>query len=223
LSNIQLHTTEDGSTTYFNEQVGEHYHSTFGAIQESQHIFINAGLEPFFSRKSVSVFEVGFGTGLNALLTLMAAEKREVIVHYSAIELYPINRTEAARLNFPELLKMSHELFLKMHESPVMDTFMTDHFHLRKWQESFEGITLEAQNYDVVFFDAFSPEAQPEMWTTEGFIRLFKALKPGGYLVTYSCKGLVKRALKEAGFVLEKLPGPPGKREFLRAGKPMGF
>ena len=218
--NNQIHITDDGSATFFNAQVGEHYHSTFGAIQESQHIFIEAGLYPFLYQKSVSVLEVGFGTGLNALLALIVAQKRGINVHYSAIELYPINLTEAARLNFPELLKVSPELFLTMHESPVMDAYVTDYFHLRKWQESFEGIALEAQSYDVVFFDAFSPEVQPEMWTTKGFSKLFTALKPGGYLVTYSCKGLVKRALKEAGFVLEKLPGPPGKREFLRAGRP---
>jgi tRNA U34 5-methylaminomethyl-2-thiouridine-forming methyltransferase MnmC len=212
--------TSDGSSTFFSTRSNEHYHSTFGAIAESKHIFIEAGLKPFLGQPSISIFEVGFGTGLNALLTLQTAEEMLVSIQYSAIELYPISLEEAKTLNYPEMLKMEASLFLQMHTLPQMSKSISPMFYLDRQQISFETINLKHHQFDVVYFDAFSPEVQPEMWTVTGFQKLFDALKPGGVLVTYSCKGTVKRALKSVGFQIEKLPGPLGKREILRAWKP---
>ncbi|MFA5418327.1 MAG: tRNA (5-methylaminomethyl-2-thiouridine)(34)-methyltransferase MnmD [Bacteroidales bacterium] len=216
----QLVITSDGSSTFFNARSNEHYHSTFGAIAESKHIFIEAGLKPFLGQPSISIFEVGFGTGLNALLALQTAEEKQVSIHYSAIELYPISLEEAKTLNYPEMLKMEASLFLQMHTLSQMSESISQMFYLDRQQISFETVNLNHNQFDVLYFYAFSPEVQPEMWTVTGFQKLFDALKPGGVLVTYSCKGTVKRAIKSVGFQIEKLPGPVGKREFLRAWKP---
>ncbi len=215
----QTFITDDGSATLFNAQVGEHYHSTFGAIGESKHIFIEAGLKPYLGQSKISIFEVGFGTGLNALLSCKAGAENQIAIHYTAIELFPVSLEVATSLNYCALLKADQSVFLKMHSAPEFDDFVSPQFYLKKMQRSFVGLQLQPDIFDVIYFDAFSPEAQPEMWTVEGFSVLFNALKKGGVLVTYSCKGTVKRALKQAGFLIEKLPGPPGKREFLRAWK----
>ena len=217
--NNQIVITADGSSTLYNARNGEHYHSTFGAIQESRHIFIEAGLRPCLNQSNVCVFEVGFGTGLNALLTMQAGEEKQVKIHYTAIELYPVSADETEALNYADLLNIDIRLFRRMHESAQSSIPITPLFYLDKQLVSFQDTKPEHSQYDVVFFDAFSPEAQPEMWTEQGFKKLYEALKPGGILVTYSSKGLVKRALQSVGFRIEKLPGPPGKREFLRAWK----
>ena len=217
--NNQLVITADGSSTLYNAQSGEHYHSTFGAIQESRHIFIEAGLWPCLNQSNVWVLEVGFGTGLNALLTLQAGEEKHVKIHYTAIELYPVSAAEIEALNYADLLDIDTTLFHRMHESAQSSIPITPLFYLDKQLVSFQDAKPERSKYDVVFFDAFSPDSQPEMWTEKGFRELYEALKPGGILVTYSSKGLVKRALQSIGFRIEKLPGPPGKREFLRAWK----
>ncbi len=211
--------TGDGSSTLFNATIGEHYHSTFGAIQESRHIFIEAGLVPFLGQKDIQVFEVGFGTGLNALLTMKVGAEHRIPINYTAIELFPISLTAASSLNYPEILQMEREAFLKLHQSDEVKTDISPMFFLDKTVVSFPDMAIDKERFHVVYFDAFSPEAQPEMWTEAGFKKLFEALKTGGVLVTYSCKGMVKRAMKSAGFRIEKLPGPPGKREFLRAWK----
>lgn len=211
--------TSDGSSTLFSARSGEHYHSTFGAIQESQHIFLEAGLKPFLHQPLVSVFEVGFGTGLNALLTMKHGATQQVHIQYTAIELFPITPMEAESLNYAALLDMDAKLFHRMHASSNLAEQLTPMYYLDKQQVSFEDVLPGQHRFDVIYFDAFSPDAQPEMWTVQGFQKLFDALKPGGVLVTYSCKGVVKRALKTVGFQIEKLPGPPGKREFLRAWK----
>ena len=211
--------TSDGSSTLYNQKSGEHYHSTFGAIQESRHIFIEAGLSVFINQPHIALFEVGFGTGLNALLTMKLGQEQGVDVHYTAVELYPITQEEAQQLNYSSVLEMDSTLLSRMHESPQMQVSLSEHFYLEKIHEPFQELLFEPELFDLVYFDAFSPDSQPEMWDEEGFQKLFKALKTGGLLVTYSCKGVVKRALKSAGFRIEKLPGPPGKREFLRAWK----
>jgi len=162
---------------------------------------------------------VGFGTGLNALLTMKAGAEYQIPINYTAIELFPISPTEANSLNYPEILQINQEIFLKLHQSYEIKTTISPLFFLEKAMVSFPEADLDKERFHVVYFDAFSPEAQPEMWTEAGFKKLFGALKTGGVLVTYSCKGMVKRALKSAGFRIEKLPGPPGKREFLRAWK----
>ncbi len=211
--------TGDGSTTIFNELSKEHYHSVFGAIQESVHIFIKAGLD-FVPKLSepVHLLEIGFGTGLNALLSYQWAEKYQAPVIYEGIEAYPIEPDKVKLLNYPELLDVNDSIYLEMHrggENKKLGAFFDFSLNLEK----FENAQFDQEKYDVVFFDAFSPESQPEMWTSEGFQKLYFALKPGGILTTYSCKGSVKRLLKSCGFQIEKIPGPPGKREFLRAVK----
>ncbi len=209
--------TKDGSHTLFSERAGEHYHSIFGAVQESEHIFIRAGLEGYKNPvEELQVMEIGFGTGLNGLLTLKWAEEHHQPVQYIAIEAFPLAHTILKKLNFPTLLHVDVTLFTEMHSSTVrrqVTPFLSIHILHGKFQD----YQPQSNRFHVIFFDAFSPDSQPEMWTVEGFIKLYNALVPGGILVTYSCKGSVKRALKAAGFSLEKLPGPPGKREFLRA------
>ncbi len=209
--------TKDGSHTLYSETAGEHYHSTYGAVQESEHIFIRAGLDGFAGQKNeLRVLEIGFGTGLNALLTLKWAEKNRRKVSYTGVEAFPLAENTVAKLNYAGLLGISEDVFLKLHRS-AKRLAVSPFFTLRVLHEKFQDFFPENQAFDVVFFDAFSPENQPEMWTVEGFKKLFDALADSGVLVTYSCKGTVKRALKAAGFRIEKLPGPPGKREFLRA------
>ena len=210
-------TTKDGSHTLFNEKIGEHYHSVFGAIQESEHIFIRAGLEGCKNRgKELRVLEIGFGTGLNGLLTLKWAEEHHQPVQYVGIETFPLAHTVLEKLNYPALLHSDSALFMMMHSSTVFRQ-VSPFFSIRILHEEFQNFQSKFNRFHVIFFDAFSPDSQPEMWAEEGFRKLHNVLVPGGILVTYSCKGSVKRALKAAGFRLEKLPGPPGKREFLKA------
>jgi tRNA U34 5-methylaminomethyl-2-thiouridine-forming methyltransferase MnmC len=209
--------TKDGSHTLFNEKTGEHYHSIFGAVQESKHIFIRAGLMAVTPIPRVlRVLEVGFGTGLNALLTLLWSGKEEQPVHYTGIEPFPLSLTVVRKLNYPVLLQTDRLLLEKLHQAKKSQP-VTPFFTLDLLPETFQLFEAPDNYFHVVYFDAFSPDSQPEMWTEEGFRKLFRMLVPHGILVTYSCKGRVKRALKSAGFQIEKLPGPPGKREFLRA------
>jgi len=212
--------TEDGSNTLFNKTIGEHYHSTFGAIQESEHVFIQSGLDLFKDVKSqINIFEVGFGTGLNALLTYAWAEKNKVPIFYQSVELYPVSTEQAKKLNYPELLSIDQSVFLKMHQTDEEKVLLSEYFALQKNLVSLQESRLPENIFDLVFFDAFSPDAQPEMWTEDIFRKIALSMKREGVLTTYSTKGIVKRALKSAGFEIEKLPGPPGKREILRGRK----
>ncbi|UBM61452.1 tRNA (5-methylaminomethyl-2-thiouridine)(34)-methyltransferase MnmD [Candidatus Sulfidibacterium hydrothermale] len=212
-----LTVTRDGSHTLYNERAGEHYHSTFGAIQESKHIFIQAGLSAYQSvTEKLQVLEIGFGTGLNALLTLLWAEKNHQKIKYCGVEAFPLPDVVIKQLNYPELLHVDRALFEKMHQAKA-PVWVSSFFEMQLLPVSFQEYEAPLNHFHVIYFDAFSPESQPEMWTEEGFLKLYKTLVPQGILVTYSCKGSVKRALKAAGFQIEKLPGPPGKREFLRA------
>jgi len=212
--------TQDGSLTLFHEQTGEHYHSTFGAIQESEHIFINAGLQALTNPlQTINILEIGLGTGLNALLTMRWAGRQHRAVHYSGVEAFPPDLELLETLNYPEILEMEQSLLSRFYSSRATQRF-SDYFQFQWIHQPFEDFFPEPHQYHLVYFDAFSPDSQPEMWTQQGFHKLFHALVPGGLLTTYSCKGTVKRALKAAGFVIEKLPGPPGKREFLRARVP---
>ena len=212
--------TSDNSHTFFDKRTGEHYHSTFGAIQESEHIFISAGLEFIIKNKSdINILEIGFGTGLNALLSYKHASDNLFNISYFAIEAYPIEQSEAAVLNYPKILKTDPKAFLQMHEKTEEIIKIGERFILQKQFDKLELIEFAKEQFDVVFFDAFSPDVQPELWTEDIFRKIFDSMKMNAVLTTYSCKGIVKRALKSAGFQIEKLPGPPGKREFLRAVK----
>ncbi len=221
MANNNLLITKDGSHTLYNDFANEHYHSSFGAIQESEHIFINAGLNTVIDKniKQIKLLEVGTGTGLNILLSYLWSAKNKIPVEYNGFEPFPISKPQILELNYPEVLSVDKELFLYIHENFDKEIFLSNSFSVMINTSKIENSKLQSDYYDVVFFDAFSPQAQPELWTTEVFEIIFNALKQGGVLTTYSCKGTVKRALKSVGFRIEKLAGPPGKREFLRAWK----
>ncbi|MBN2813305.1 MAG: tRNA (5-methylaminomethyl-2-thiouridine)(34)-methyltransferase MnmD [Bacteroidales bacterium] len=219
---MQIVPTDDGSDTLYVPEINEHYHSVFGAITESDWVFIRSGLQFSHQPENISVFEVGFGTGLNALLACNWAITHNRQISYYTIEKFPIPMDIIGRLNFTDCLPAipgATDLFHTMHRSPWNEIV---HLHPRFSMQKIQGdMTIYNQDsyHDVVFFDAFSPDRQPEMWTTEIFRKLYDHMHSGGVLTTYCVKGLVKRRLKEAGFTIEKLPGPPGKREILRAVK----
>lgn len=211
-----LQITEDGSHTLFVPEIEECYHSTKGAIQESRHIFIEAGLKQF-AKSEINVLEIGFGTGLNALLTSLESD---VLVNYSTIELYPVPIEQALKLNYPELLgPESVVLFEKIHSSPWNEKVqISENFSITKLNADFTRTDFD-EKFDVIYFDTFSPEKQPEMWSEEMFRKLYLCASENAVLTTYCAKGAVRRAMKSAGFAVERLPGPPGKREILRARK----
>jgi tRNA U34 5-methylaminomethyl-2-thiouridine-forming methyltransferase MnmC len=199
-------------------ELNEHYHSIHGAVQESLHVFIHAGLHQLKTRNPV-VFELGFGTGLNTLLTLMEEDRFDSINYYS-IELYPIGWEKIESLAYPSFLKLEEgqkNLFNKIHNSPWDEQLqITSKFHLTKIKASALDFKFE-DKYDLVYFDAFAPMVQPELWEGPVFQKLYNALNPGGILVTYCAKGEVRRIMQRCGFTVERLPGPPGKREMLRS------
>ncbi len=219
--------TGDGSVTIFLPEWNEHYHSRHGAIQEALHVFIKSGFEHFTrntSRKNFSILEIGFGTGLNALVSFFAARAKGVVVEYTGVEAYPVVSEELECLNYPASFegeeKLAGEIFNRIHSSNWGEKGkISEEFLLTKQQKFFNEID-EVESFDLVFFDAFGPRVQPELWTEEIFEKMYKALRAGGVLVTYSAKGSVRRAMQAVGFEVERIPGPPGKREMLRASKP---
>ncbi|NCT17873.1 MAG: SAM-dependent methyltransferase [Flavobacteriaceae bacterium CG_4_8_14_3_um_filter_34_10] len=212
----EIVTTSDGSSTIFFSEWKEHCHSIHGAIQEANHVFIKMGLS-LFSSGEVAILEIGFGTGLNAFITLLEAEKRNLTISYVGVEAYPITLEEVEKLNYPKQLNASEEIFRLLHEKPWEQNIeISSRFNLKKRQQFFEQIN-DASQYDLIYFDAFGAGVQPELWTVSIFKKMYQALKPKGVLVTYAAKGSVRRAMLEVGFKVERLPGPPGKREMLRA------
>jgi len=215
----QLHITADGSTTIHLPEWNENYHSKHGAIQEALHVFIKMGLSLFYDSKKVSILEVGFGTGLNAYLTLLNTQSKSIPIHYEGVEAFPVSLNEIECCNFPEQLKETRDTFEKLHRTEWEKvTSITPAFTLRKRQQFFDEIN-DINKFDLIYFDAFGPRVQPELWSAKQFQKMFDALKQNGVLVTYSAKGSVRRTLQEVGFTVERLPGPPGKREMLRAKK----
>jgi tRNA U34 5-methylaminomethyl-2-thiouridine-forming methyltransferase MnmC len=215
----ELRTTADGSQTIFVPQWDEHYHSIHGAIQESRHVFINNGLIPFLSESVVRILEIGFGTGLNALLTAEYATQGRSI-YYEALEAYPIEDTLWQSLNYHEIANSELNLPILHRANWEISEEVLPNFTLKKRSGFLETITFEESFFDLIYFDAFAPGAQPELWTPFIFTKMYQALKPGGHLVTYCAKGSVKRAMKEVGFQVLALPGPPRKREMTKAVKP---
>lgn len=202
------------------EEWGETYHSRHGAIQEAKHVFIQNGLS-LFKEQSVAVLEIGFGTGLNAFVTLLEAEKLQLKIDYTGVEAYPILPEEVEKLNYVSQLNASQfdTEFQLLHSSEWgVKTVVSGGFTLTKRQQYFNEIS-DKNCFDLIYFDAFGFQYQPELWTVEIFSKMFEALKSNGVLVTYACRGSVKRAMLEVGFFTEKLSGPPGKREMLRAVK----
>ena len=209
--------TEDGSATLFVPELNEHYHSVKGARTESQHIFIDMGLKASAAPQP-HVLEIGFGTGLNAFLTLLDAEVHQRKIHYYSVELYPLDMDVIESLNYGEMICAGRkDVFQALHQAEWnVAVQVTDFFGLHKIQGDSNTCALP-DRIDLVYFDAFAPDKQPEMWNQEIFNRLYARMTGGGVLTTYCAKGVVRRMMKEAGYSVERIPGPPGKREMLRA------
>lgn len=217
---MEIEKTADGSYTLFVPELDEHYHSVKGALTESEHIFINMGLK-HSSAPSPRILEIGFGTGLNAFLTLLEAEKDNRSIFYTTIEKYPLDMETIKLLDYPELIAPEEsKLFYSIHNagwnSPQT---ISGNFTIEKIEGDFTEYRFR-NGYDIIYFDAFAPEKQPEMWSQTLFNNLYEVLNDDGILTTYCAKGAVRRMLQEAGFIVERLPGPPGgKREILRGTK----
>ena len=211
--------TSDGSNTLFVPELNETYHSRHGAIRESAHVFVQEGFEFISSKNELSILEVGFGTGLNAWMTLLAARNVKRKVKFTSLENHPLDWELVSQLNH-----LSHksdsleaEMYAKMHTcSWGNDCQISSFFRLKKLKLKLQEIHFE-NTFDLIYFDAFAPQIQPELWTQEIFESMFESLTLGGILVTYCAKGSVKRTLKSVGFDLQSIPGPPGKREMTRA------
>lgn len=222
----EIITTKDGSKTIHIPEWNEQYHSTHGAIQEAKHVYLNAGLAFFLASdgfekasNTVSILEIGFGTGLNAFLTLAEAEKQKVNINYVGVEAFPVTALEIKQLNYTEaiLFKNSTQVFNDIHNCEwETNCKITARFSLNKQQKQFDKIT-DNSLHDLIYFDAFGPRVQPELWTEAIFLKMYNALKPKGVLVTYCAQGNARRAMITVGFTVERTEGPPGKRHMLRA------
>lgn len=213
--------TSDGSTTIHLPEWNEQYHSKHGAIQEAKHVFIKNGLD-VVAKNEIAILEIGFGTGLNAFITFLEIQNTLKRINYTGVEAYPVAFNEIEKLNYVSELKADdfQKYFEKIHTSKWEESVeISKDFSLKKEEKKFEEIQNENE-FDLIYFDAFGARVQPELWTESIFEIMFKALKEEGVLVTYSAKGSVRRAMQAVGFTVERLPGPPGKREMLRATKP---
>ncbi|WP_417885692.1 tRNA (5-methylaminomethyl-2-thiouridine)(34)-methyltransferase MnmD [Zunongwangia sp.] len=214
--------TADGSVTIHLPELDEQYHSKHGAIQEAMHVYIEMGLrfENINQKSSISILEIGFGTGLNALLTILNGS--EHAIQYTGVEAYPVSEEEIKSLDYPDNLtnfKDARNYFEKLHNAEWgQQTAISSIFDLKKRKQDFKDIQ-DINAFDLIYFDAFGARVQPELWTVAIFEKMYNALKKEGLLVTYAAKGSVRRAMQEVGFKVERLPGPPGKREMLRAVK----
>jgi tRNA U34 5-methylaminomethyl-2-thiouridine-forming methyltransferase MnmC len=216
----RIRVTEDGSHSLFNEVFNQHYHSTSGALNESMHIYMNLGLIPFLEVATgpIYVFEMGFGTGLNAYLTWHFADKYQKEVIYTGVEAIPVSIQEAAQLNYGTMIGGGD--FMKLHECPwESKNQLSPYFNFKKVHTRIQDFVFEAAS-DIIYYDAFDPKAQPELWTEELFKTVASHTKPGGVLVTYSSKGIVKRALASAGFLVERRKGPGKKFHVVMATLP---
>jgi tRNA U34 5-methylaminomethyl-2-thiouridine-forming methyltransferase MnmC len=212
--------TLDGSTTIHLEEWNESYHSKHGAIQEAKHVFIMNGLS-LFENNPVSIMEIGFGTGLNAFITFLESENKNQKIDYVGVEGYPVNAEEVLAMNYVEELEALEfrNIFEEMHKSEWGEKIeISSRFSLTKRKQFFDEIN-DLEIFDLIYFDAFGYRVQPELWSTEIFQKMYNSLKPNGVLVTYAARGVVKRSMISVGFTVEKLAGPPGKREMFRAFK----
>ncbi|MEC5144227.1 tRNA (5-methylaminomethyl-2-thiouridine)(34)-methyltransferase MnmD [Chitinophaga sp. 212800010-3] len=212
--------TADGSYTIFNEAIGEHYHSAKGAVTESRHVFIQSGLDFAAKlRKQIVVLEVGLGTGLNALLSLQYGLQHDLSLQYIALELYPLAAGMALALQYPQYIGAPEltPAFRLLHTSDNATAFrINPGFSFTRHQTDVRDFNTNA-TFNLVYYDAFSPAAQPHLWTRAIFEKLYGFMQTSAVLVTYSAKGQIKRDLKSIGFTVESLPGAPGKREMIRA------
>ncbi|HTE34127.1 MAG TPA: tRNA (5-methylaminomethyl-2-thiouridine)(34)-methyltransferase MnmD [Chryseolinea sp.] len=221
MASLKIITTSDGSHSLLDEDLQETYHSVHGAIQESNHVFIQSGLQYLLDVKhshSATVLEIGFGTGLNAWLTMAFARAHEVSIRYVTIEAFPLDESIWSKLNYAEP-PMRGEFF-RMHQADwEKDVELHPEFHLRKIHGKLEDISIDEAAYDVIFYDAFAPSKQAEMWSLPMLEKSVNGLKAGGVFVTYCAKGQLKRDLRSLNLSTATLPGPPGKKEMVRATK----
>lgn len=222
---LEVHLTKDSSHTLYVPELDETYHSRNGAVEEAMYVYIGRGLYDWMeqtipSATSVSILEIGFGTGLNAWLTAMEAEKRNILCSYHSLETTPLSVELITQLNYTDTANDENKhLYRKLHEAGWDQTeTITASFALTKHHCSLQHF-IPQQSFEIIYFDAFAPEKQPELWTQELFQKLYDCLKPNGTIVTYSSKGDIKRLWREIGFVVERLPGPPMKRHMLRGRK----
>lgn len=224
-----LITTADGSHSLYVKDMDEHYHSIHGAIQEAQHVFIKTGIQHLVSHdyKTINILEIGFGTGLNTLLSYLESEKLNVKLNYTSLEAFPLSVEIINQLNYVELISKIEntsepdlkKMFQSIHKAEWENKIeLSKNFNLLKIKNTLQEIKFTS-TFDLIFFDAFGPRVQPEMWTEELFAKIFEATNKNGCLVTYCAKGEVKRTLKKVGFTVETLPGPPRKREMVRGTK----
>ena len=227
-----LITTADGSHSLYVKDLDEHYHSIHGAIQEAVHVFIKTGLHHLHNKDydEINILEIGFGTGLNALLTCLEAENLKVKINYTALEAFPLEDKLLNELNYVELVaatnnemnQVRHDIggiFQQLHSSEWEKNIpISPYFTLHKIKNTLQEVQFK-NSFDIIYFDAFGPRVQPEMWTEELFSKIYSATKQNGCLVTYCAKGEVKRILKKVGYTVETLPGPPRKREMVRGTK----
>ncbi|MCX6296551.1 MAG: tRNA (5-methylaminomethyl-2-thiouridine)(34)-methyltransferase MnmD [Bacteroidetes bacterium] len=233
-----LITTADGSHSLYVKDLDEHYHSIHGAIQESKHVFIDTGLKHMASKgiQEINILEIGFGTGLNTILTLLETEKLNVKTNYTSLEAYPLGAEITSQLNYSKLITSTDREIqpfdsAQNDNNELINTFnnihtcdwekeieFSKHFTLHKIKNTLQEVSFK-NSFDLIYFDAFGPRVQPEMWTEELLRKIFDATKPGGCIVTYCAKGEVKRTLKKVGYIVETLPGPPRKREMVRGTK----
>ncbi|MEP2934896.1 MAG: tRNA (5-methylaminomethyl-2-thiouridine)(34)-methyltransferase MnmD [Gilvibacter sp.] len=215
--------TGDGSLTIHLSQWDEQYHSKHGAIAEAKHVFLKEGVAFYCAHNPevspVRILEIGFGTGLNCFLTNIWAREHNLKVRYTGVEKFPVVATEVSQLNYAQQLDAALKEFESLHTAPWESwQEISKNLALFKHQNDFEKLDYDA-NFDLIYFDAFGPRVQPELWSEAIFKKMFKALAPNGVLVTYSAKGEVRRTLKNVGFTVERLPGPPFKRHMLRGVK----
>jgi tRNA U34 5-methylaminomethyl-2-thiouridine-forming methyltransferase MnmC len=217
---IELITTGDGSHSLLNTSLDETYHSRHGALQESKYVFIKQGFNFFIEKtgnKQVSILEVGFGTGLNAWLTLQDAKALNISIHYTSLETYPLPKSVWPSLNYATASEFEKD-FKKLHEAEWnKEALINKDFSLHKVEQSLQEFDVVGKSFDIIYFDAFAPNKQPELWEAPILQKVVSSLNPSGVFVTYCAKGQLKRDLKSFDLVVESLPGPPGKREMVRA------
>lgn len=219
MSSLKIITTQDGSHSLLHEQLNETYHSIHGAVQESNYVFIEKGLEFVKSsgKPEIKILEIGFGTGLNALLTIQHALTYNQIIRYTTLEAFPVEEEVWSQLNYADAAELK-AWFEKLHRATWNEwAELSPTFHLRKLRTTLQGVILEENQYDLIYFDAFAPNKQPDMWELPMLEKVATSMKADGVLVTYCAKGQLKRDLQSLNLKVESLPGPPGKREMVRA------
>jgi tRNA U34 5-methylaminomethyl-2-thiouridine-forming methyltransferase MnmC len=212
-------TTSDGSTTLYLKDRDETYHSRHGAIAEARHVFLKHGLHYWLQhndQNQLHILEMGFGTGLNCLLTQLEPKREGLLIHYHALEAFPLTLEETALLNYSKVLAIVPEVFSALHQIPweALTPISVD-FAVKKQKMNFEDFD-QKNHFNLIYYDAFGARVQPELWTQDRFQAMYDGLTSGGVLVTYAAKGSVRRAMQDVGFEVSRLPGPPGKREMLR-------